>query len=88
MGLFPNPVQRYAFFLIYANIFAFFYKKIAFFYNHKVHPARLLHRLGCRPTRGLRPRCVVPVGHIRGAMRSATHAAGPSYRMPPSSGRV
>lgn len=88
MGLFPNPLQRYKKYLTYANKIAFFYKKIAFFYNLTRDILTPLSGLGRRPARGLLPRCVARFPRVRYAVRGVTPAAGPSYRMPPSSGRV
>lgn len=43
MGLFPIPLQRYAFFFIYAIVFAFFYIFFALFYNYP-HPGQTTPR--------------------------------------------
>ena len=77
MGLFPNPVQRYYFFFIYANNIAFFYIFFAFFYIHpsynhaKTSPGSSQYQprilaiptlpCGVKP-HAARPRCARPVG--------------------------
>ena len=51
MGLFPNPVQRYYFFFIYANNIAYFYIFFAFFYTHpRCNHAMTIPETTPRPT--------------------------------------
>lgn len=75
MELFPNPLQRYKKYLIYANIFAFFYNFFAFFYTHPLMTVISSTILAPRAHNTLVARCVARCPRIRYAVRGVTPAA-------------